>query len=227
MPDSEEFLDPYLDPETGVLRNLIGARTKKSLEDAEGSLSFARLVQLMDRHPKPTGDLTELRAIHRHLFQDLYGWAGQIRTVDIRKNVECAGFFLPSGMIERASAFAARELQSDSALRGLDRGHLIDRLAYHYDQVNYIHPFRGGNGRVQRVFWNRIALAAGWQLDWRPVHGDVNDRASRAASDQRDLGPLRATFDQIVTLAPPVRNRGKSWREAERQRMSFTKPKAT
>ncbi|MGH3253715.1 MAG: Fic/DOC family protein [Trebonia sp.] len=227
MYDSEEFLDPYLDPETGVLRNLIGARTKKSLEDAEGSLSFARLVQLMHRPPTPTGDLTELRAIHRHLFQDLYDWAGQIRSVDIRKNVEGAEFFLPSGMIERASAFAAGELHADDNLRGLDREHFIGRLAYHYDQVNYIHPFREGNGRVQRVFWNRIALAAGWQLDWRPVHGDVNDRASRTASDQRDFGPLHAMFDQIVTPASPARNRGKTWREAERQRMSFNKPKPT
>jgi cell filamentation protein len=181
----------------------------------------------MDRLPKPTGDLAELRAIHRHLFQDLYDWAGQIPVVDIRKNIAGAEFFLPSGMIERASVFAARELHSGNALRGLDRDHFIDRLAYHYNQVNYIHPFREGNGRVQRVFWNRIALAAGWQLDWRPVHGDVNDRASRAASDQRDLGPLRAMFDQIVTPAPPARNRGKSWREAERQRMSFSKPKPT
>jgi cell filamentation protein len=227
VPDSEEFLDPYLDPQTGILRNLVGARTRGSLDDAEGSLSFARLVQLMDRPPKPTGDLAELRAIHRHLFQDLYDWAGKIRTVDIRKNVAGAEFFLPSAMIERASVFAAGELHSDDALRGLDRARFIDRLAYHYDQVNYIHPFREGNGRVQRVFWNRVAVAAGWQLDWRPVHGDVNDRASRAASDQRDLGPLRAMFDQIVTPAPQARNRGKSWREAERQRMSFTKPKPT
>jgi len=227
MPDSQELLDPYLDPETGILRNLVGARARDSLDDAEGSLSFARLVQLTGRPPKPTGDLAELCAIHRHLFQDLYDWAGQIRIIDIRKNVEGAEFFLPSGMIERASVFAAGELRSDTALRGLDRAHFIDRRAYHYDQVNYIHPFREGNGRVQRVFWNRIAVTAGWQLDWRPVHGDVNDRASRAASDQRDLGPLRAMFDQIVTAAPPARNRGKSWREAERQRMSCTKPKPT
>ena len=157
MPDSEEFLDPYLDPETGILRNLIGARTKKTLDDAEGSLSFTRLVQLMDHPPKPTGDLAELRAVHRHLFQDLYDWAGQLRTVDIRKNVEGAEFFLPSGMIERASAFAAGELHADGNLCGLDRERFIERLAYHYDQVNYIHPFREGNGRVQRVFWNRIA----------------------------------------------------------------------
>ena len=62
--------------ETGILRNLIGARTRKSLEDTEGSLSFTRLVQLMDHPARPTGDLGELRAVHRHLFQDLYYWAG-------------------------------------------------------------------------------------------------------------------------------------------------------
>lgn len=60
MPDSEEFLDPYLDPETGILRNLVGAQTRESLDDAEAGLSFARLVQLMDRPPRPTGDLAEL-----------------------------------------------------------------------------------------------------------------------------------------------------------------------
>jgi cell filamentation protein len=144
MRDSEEFLDPNLDPETGIFRNLVGARTRKSLDDTEGSLSFARLVQLMDRPPKPTGDLAELSAIHRYLFQDLYDWAGQVRTVDIRKNLEGAEFFLPSGMIERASAFAAGKRHADDNLRGLDRERFIDRLAYHYDQVNYIHPFREG-----------------------------------------------------------------------------------
>lgn len=87
---STEFVDPYLDPETGVLRNKVGARTKVALEDAEGDLSFARLMQLMDHPPQATGDLDELLAIHRHLFQDVYAWAGQVRTVDVRKNVEGA-----------------------------------------------------------------------------------------------------------------------------------------
>ena len=135
-----------------------------------------------------------------------------------------AEFFLPVAMIERASEFAVGELAAEGMLRGLDRERFISRLAYHYDQVNYIHPFREGNGRAQRVFWNRIALDAGWQLDWRPVHGQVNDLASRAASDQRDLAPLQAMFGEIVAPAPPVRKRDGAWREAERERMSFTNP---
>ena len=54
---SAEFVDPYLDPETGLLRNKVGAQTKVALDEAEGDLSFARLVQLMDHPVKPTGDL--------------------------------------------------------------------------------------------------------------------------------------------------------------------------
>ncbi|MDF1489617.1 hypothetical protein [Tessaracoccus caeni] len=49
---SAEFVDPYLDPDTGLLRNKVGARTKLALDNAESDLSFARLMQLMDRPPK-------------------------------------------------------------------------------------------------------------------------------------------------------------------------------
>lgn len=200
-----DFVDPYLDPDTGVLRNLVGARTKVALDTAEGDLAFARLVQLMDRPVRPTGDLSELRAVHAHLFQDVYAWAGQLRTVDIRKNVEGAEFFLPVSMIERAAGFASAELREENMLRGLDRGAFVDRLAYHYDQVNYLHPFREGNGRTQRVFWDRVAADAGWTLDWRAVRGEVNDAACRAASDRRDYAPLRQMLDQIITpVAVPI-----------------------
>ena len=161
---STEFVDPYLDPETGLLRNKVGAQTKSALDKAEGALSFTRLVQLMDNPVKSGGDLDELRAIHRHLFQDVYDWAGELRTVDIRKNVEGAQFFLPVSMIGRAADYAAGELRADHELRGMSRDQFIDRLAYHYDQFNYVHPFREGNGRTQRVFWNRVARDAGWQL---------------------------------------------------------------
>jgi cell filamentation protein len=112
-----------------------------------------------------------------------------------------AEHFLSVGAIDRGSMFAADELRADKMLRGMDRDQFIDRLSYHYDQWNYVHPFREGNGRTQRVFWNRVAADAGWQLDWRPVQGAVNDAACRAASERRDFGPLRAMFDQVVLPA--------------------------
>lgn len=73
---SPEFVDPHFDPETGLLRKKADAKTKDALDEAEAHLATARLVQLMDRPVEATGDLDELSAIHRHLLQDIYDWAG-------------------------------------------------------------------------------------------------------------------------------------------------------
>ncbi|MFT8637899.1 MAG: hypothetical protein ABF811_08075, partial [Pseudoclavibacter sp.] len=103
---STEFVDPYLDPETGILRNQVGATTKSALDAAEGALSFTRLMYLLDHPVKASGDLNELQAIHSYLFQDIYDWAGELRTVDIRKSTEGSQFFLPVSIITQASVYA-------------------------------------------------------------------------------------------------------------------------
>jgi cell filamentation protein len=221
---STEFVDPYLDPKTGILRNQVGAEAKSALDAAEGALSFTRLMHLLDHPVKASGGLDELQAIHRYLFQDIYAWAGELRTVDIRKSVEGSQFFVPVPIIDQASVYAAGELRKDNELKGLSRDQFVTRLAYHYDAFNFIHPFREGNGRTQRVFWNRIARDAGWQLDWRTVTGATNDRASQAAMEDQDFGPLRDMFDSIVTAATPEPERNEEWRAAERARLSFQNP---
>lgn len=213
--------DPYIDPATGILRNLVGAQTRDALSTAEGDLVFARLVQLTEQPVSGTGDLGELQEIHRRLFQDVFDWAGELRTVDIRKAEEGAEPFLPVQMIERASSFAAHELHGDDNLRGMRREQFVTRLAYHYDAFNYIHPFREGNGRTQRVMWSRIALDAGWQLDWQRVQGTTNDAACRAASEQQNLKPLQEMFTQIVTPAIPAHERDDAWHAAELDRLTL------
>ena len=85
----------------------------------------------------------------------------------------------------------------------------------------YVHPFREGNGRTQRVFWNRVARDAGWQLDWRGVHGSTNDQACRAASVERDFAPLREMLGAIVTTGTPAAERDAARWAAERARLSF------
>jgi len=182
--------DPYQDPHTGILTNLIGARTAVELAAAEADLVAVRTLQLFRHPPAPTRDLTELQAIHRHLFQDIYPWAGQLRTVDLRKTVPGAQPFLPVSMITRSAGFVFDQLGQDRYLQHLHRDRLIEQLAYHYDQVNYLHPFREGNGRTQRVFFDRLAVTGGWWLDWTQVTGAVNDAASRAAAEDYDLTAL-------------------------------------
>ncbi|WP_307486638.1 Fic/DOC family protein [Microbacterium trichothecenolyticum] len=194
------------------------------LSAAEADLSFVRALQLLDEPVPATNDLQELMRIHLHLFQDVYDRAGQVRTIDVRKNVPGAEFFLPVGYIERAASICFGELAEDAHLVGLRREEFVEQLAYHYEKIKDVHPFREGNGRVQRIYWNRVALAAGWQLDWRPVHGEENHLAARAGSDQQDLGPLIRMFDKVVTAPEAETREGWSAGEIAALKLSMVGP---
>jgi len=115
--------------------------------------------------------------------------------------VSCASSTSGRTSRARASGFVFAELAQADGLRGLDRDEFVERLAYFYDQLNCIHPFREGNGRTQRVFWSRVATDAGYDIAWDDVVGDENDRACRAAmkDDDREL-PL-AMFGHIIRSA--------------------------
>jgi cell filamentation protein len=197
-----DFVDPYLDPDTGLLRNRVGAGTRESLEVTEADLTALRAVELIERPVKPTGDLRQLQAIHQRLFQDVYEWAGDLRTVDMRKGSDpAAEFFMPVSRLQSGAGYAFQELSDDNYLRGLDKDRFVSRLAHHYDQVNYLHPFREGNGRTQRILWTQVAREAGYELDWRGATGKVNDQASRDAMEKQDLSGLRSMFDTIASPA--------------------------
>lgn len=197
-----DFVDPYIDLETGILRNLVGATTQKALDEIEAELSSARAIQLIERPAKITGDLDQLTAIHQRLFQDVYSWAGGLRTVDIQKNTADTEFFMPASRLRRGAGFAFADLSEDKFLRGLPKTRFVDRLAHHYDQVNYLHPFREGNGRTQRVFWSQLEQRAGYTIDWLKVTGPVNDAASRDAMRRQDFSGLTAMFNTIVKPIP-------------------------
>lgn len=189
--------DPYIDGETGVLRNLVEARTRKDLAAAESDLTTVRTIQLLDHdlvgHSR---DLLEVCALHRQLFQDVYAWAGEIRTIDMRRGE--GQFFAPCGDIELNAHHMFASLHGENCLKGLGKEQFLARLADFYDQLNYIHPFREGNGRTQRLFWSRVAFDAGWVLDWRPIHGGLLDEVSRLAREERNLLPLREALEQCL-----------------------------
>jgi len=222
-PDVADFTDPYLDPLTGILRNLTGATTAAELDVDEAELAHARAIQLGQSPVPVTGDMARLQRIHRHLFQDVYGWAGELRTVDISKPGSAP--FLPVSLLWRGAEFAFGELADENLLRGLERPRFVVRLAHHYDQVNHLHPFREGNGRTQRVFWSQLADAAGYTIAWMRIPGAVNDAACKAAAEAGDLGPLRQMFETAV-----VTGTGEEvWRAVDalhRARRDFPSPSA-
>ncbi|WP_156229546.1 Fic/DOC family protein [Corynebacterium comes] len=181
-----------------MLKNLIGLDSAESLSIAEADLVNARIIQLMDsaNNYLPTSrDFKELSAIHFHLFQDIYDWAGKLRTIDMRRGD--GDFFAPCLHIETNLSYLSDQLAEKNFLQIRDRSTFIRELTHFYDDLNWIHPFREGNGRTQRHFWSRVSADAGWILDWRPIHNEL-DEASRRAREDKDFEMLRNVFEKVV-----------------------------
>jgi cell filamentation protein len=136
-----------------------------------------------------------LRAFHRHLFQDVYDWAGEIRTVEIAKN---GNKFQFRRYIETGMADVHRRLVQADFLRGLSRGAFAEAAGAIIDDVNYAHPFREGNGRTQLQYLDQLAERAGHPIDLTRIDPARWLEASRA-SHGGDYGPMAAEIDRILT----------------------------
>ena len=189
-------VDPYIDLETGILRNLVGAATYPELRKIEGDI--VTLAEISLTNIPHTANLAELQRIHKSLFNKIYDWAGELRTINIRKGSK--EYFLDYSYLETGAKFVFDNLQKEDFLQNLDWESFTKRLAYFYEQLNFIHPFREGNGRTQRVFWQRVANIAGYKIDWSKVIGDEIDHASLIGRVENNLEPLEKMFDKIVKV---------------------------
>lgn len=191
--------DPYVYPGTSILRNLAEIRGAERLERFESDQCFARLLELYE-NPLPLGfDLNHLKRIHHHLFQDVYAWAGEFRTVNMAKG---NSFFARPEFIIPQLQKALDRLGSEHFLRGMDSQGFCERAAYFLGEMNAIHPFREGNGRVQREFLRELALKAGYELAWDLVSKEEMLAASVASFQEGSSAGLARLLKKIIR---PVR----------------------
>lgn len=196
----EGYLDPHhYDPTVGqgVLRNLVGATTYDELRRREDTFVGYRGATLRNHGLPASFDLAGLQSIHRHLFQDVYEWAGELRTVNIAKGRA----FLAPEQIESGFAQVAEIIRDTDLLRSIPQSSYSESLALVYHTVNTVHPFREGNGRSQREFITALARAGGFSIDWQRVPGWVNDRASELARGG-DMAAMQTLFQRIVRPGP-------------------------
>jgi cell filamentation protein len=147
--------DAYCYSGTTVLKNRAGLCGQSDLDFFEEEATAERFAE-----PLPTGkfDLRHLRAIHRHLFQDVYVWAGSLRTVRISKGG--SAFCYPENP-ERELGRLFADLAKQKRLSGLDADPFAEKAAHFLAELNAIHPFREGNGRAQLSFLAALADHAG------------------------------------------------------------------
>ncbi len=136
MPESS---DPYAYPGTSVLRNLADIRDPERLAAFEANAAWARLTQL-EQSPAPGRfNAAHLKAIHKHIFRDVYDWAGQFRTVDLSKS---GCLFARPSYIESAMQGLFSRLRAENFLRQTTVEDFAKRAGFYLAEMNAVHPLR-------------------------------------------------------------------------------------
>jgi len=138
-------------------------------------------------------DFEHYKAIHHHLFQDVYHWAGQVRTVRIAKGGN--PFCFPRISKDRrtnCSAICNRQTIFEVSIRKT----FADKAAHFLAELNAIHACREGNGRSQLTFFALLADHAGYPLKIEKLNPDEMLAAMIASFD----GDERRLADVIYGL---------------------------
>ncbi len=155
----DAVVDTYCYENTTVLKNILGIRDQTTLDAFEAAMTAQRSDE-----PLPEGDCDAQHyyAVHRHLFQDIYAWAGEARSVRISK--DGSAFCYPEH-IEQEIQKLFSGLKNQNYLRGLSSDEFANGAGHFMSTLNAIHPFREGNGRSQASFLLLLADQAGHSLN--------------------------------------------------------------
>ena len=142
-----------------TLENKLGLTNPSELAREEEKISKKKAVDLFENgllDKMPTGTFATLQAIHKHLFSEIYDFAGQLRTVNLAKG----NFrFAPLMYLEAALANIDKMPQAS-----------FDEIIEKYVEMNIAHPFREGNGRSTRIWLDHILKTEiNRVIDWSKV----------------------------------------------------------
>jgi cell filamentation protein len=157
MLDDESQIDRF-DNEL-LTTNLVGATTLEQLQQREKIITLRKELYLRSNPINGNLDYEYLKAIHKYLFSDIYTWAGQDRyeigLFDIFRKGNT--YFTRGDLLPSVSKVLFDELKNENYFLNLQYNEYIKSLAIFMNGLNILHPFREGNGRVQRIFIEQLA----------------------------------------------------------------------
>lgn len=162
------MLDPYVYPGTDILKNILGIHDQQVLDDAEADYVSLRLRELAENPLKGDYDFRHLCAMHKYIFQDIYEWAGKIRTINMEKEEPALGGlsveYSESDKIETHFSVVLEKMAS----RPWVSLSLNDRVKYFSEDlaaVWKVHGFREGNTRLAVTFCCQFIEAQGLPIN--------------------------------------------------------------
>lgn len=188
----ESTPDPYCYPDTTVLKNRAHIRDQATLDRFEDDAASQRAEE-----PYPVGRLSvsHYKALHRHLFQDVYAWAGKFRTVRISKG---GSTFCYPEHIDGEMRRLFSELRQNRFFEGATADAFARGAAHFLAELNAIHPFREGNGRTQLTYLTLLAERAGHPLDLDALDPEAILRATIASFGGNEE-PLTQVIREIIS----------------------------
>lgn len=158
--------DNYSYPDSDVLKNKFDIREQSKLDRLEEEFVSLRSFELSEKPVALPYSIKTLQYIHKKLFEDIYEWAGEFRTIDLTKGTSR---FANITHIEKSLDKIFKDLSEDNFLQDLSKNDFAKKAAYYMGEINAVHPFREGNGRAQREFINQLAYNAGYYISWNKI----------------------------------------------------------
>ena len=184
-----------------IASNLLGAKTLASLHEKEKILTNAKMIIIKSNPVEGDFDYAHLKAIHYFLFSDVYRWAGQDRydaniTAKFGKGKT---LFTSYEQLPDVSKVLFDALKDEKYFKGQSKEIFSHSASIFMNGLNILHPFREGNGRVQRVFMEYLALNAGYVLNFEDITPEEMTLASIKGA-QGDVRLMKKIFSKAVML---------------------------
>lgn len=175
----------YCYKDTNVLINKLNIKNQEELNKKDSNISAVKMFELRQNKLIGNFDLKHFISIHKHIFEDLYSFAGLLRTENIAKGNFS---FAEWNYIEDELNRILKELSEEEYLQNLTKKDLANRLAYYMSELNVLHPFREGNGRTIREFIRQLAYKNNYILDLRKINSkDLLNATIKSVVDTSDL----------------------------------------
>jgi cell filamentation protein len=204
--DMKRWNDLMWEPGGHVLRNKFGARDSVQLQFAEYRASAVREGEIDRGEVFITRSFDEqhVKALHGHLFQDVYDWAGKFREVDIAKGKPFAPNQAIGAWVENTRQFIYSQ-----DWKNMSREQFVQAAATVYAHYNVAHPFREGNGRTGKLLMKQLSELTPYRIDYDRVEKAVWNQASMESRPHNpwttapDPRPLVPVFDAITVERNP------------------------
>lgn len=154
---------------TTCLINKLGITDENKLKDFEGAVTFAKASELEQNPISNTFNIEHYKSIHKYLFEDIYDWAGEYRTVNISKK---GTKFATADKISDLMTACFKRLKNCNYLKNYSYDEFVENIVDFYCVTNMIHLFREGNGRTQRIFITQLIRLNNYDIDFSVIDKD-------------------------------------------------------